>query len=332
MMLKIMPTVNRLSILPILLVAVFVTGCNRKIEKKTDQNVKVSAVIRFANIGGANLPLNLGLKKGFFAEQGIDLKIVSLPNGPACVTAAASGEADLGVVGSPILVGISAGVPITIVASPPHAGENFVLISKPQYQSFAELKGKAVSPGSVGGGSSDAFVMIAKAKGFKSSDFQLVNSGQSANSLAALQAGRIEATIGSEILGAKAELEGFGKILERAEKYFGHYQHSFIFASNRFIKEKPDAVRGFLAAYRKTLEYIKAHPDEAIQFAVTELQQDEKPYRKVYEKEIPTWDTSGKTDFVGTDNAIKILKELGDIAPDVQITAKQIVNEQFLTK
>ena len=108
--------------------------------------------------------------------------------------------------------------------------------------------------------------------------------------------------------------------------------YSFIFASNRFIKEKPDAVRGFLAAYRKTLEYIKAHPDEAIQFAVTELQQDEKPYRKVYEKEIPTWDTSGKTDFVGTDNAIKILKELGDIAPDVQITAKQIVNEQFLTK
>ena len=332
MMLNIMPIVSRLNILLILLFAVFVTGCTRKVEKIPDQNVKAPAVIRFANIGGANLPLNLGLKKGFFAEQGIDLKIVSLPNGPACVTAAASGEADLGVVGSPILVGISAGVPITIVASPPHAGENFVLISKPQYQSFAELKGKAVSPGNVGGGSSDAFLMIAKAKGFKSSDFQLVNSGQSANSLAALQAGRIEATIGSEILGVKAELEGFGKILERAEKYFGHYQHSFIFASNRFIKEKPDAVRGFLAAYRKTLEYIKAHPDEAIQFAVTELQQDEKPYRKVYEKEIPTWDTSGKTDFVGTDNAIKILKELGDIPSSAQITAKQIIDEQFLTK
>ena len=71
---------------------------------------------------------------------------------------------------------------------------------------------------------------------------------------------------------------------------------------------------------------------EAIQFAVTELQQDEKPYRKVYEKEIPTWDTSGKTDFVGTDNAIKILKELGDIPLSAQITAKQIIDEQFLTK
>jgi NitT/TauT family transport system substrate-binding protein len=314
------------------LVAVFVTGCTKKNEKLAAQNVRPPSVIRFANIGGTNLPLNFGLKKGFFAEQGIDLKIVSLPSGPACVTAAASGEADLGVVGSPILVGIAAGVPITIVASPPHAGENFLLISKPQYKSFAELKGKAVSPGNVGGGSSDAFLMIAKAKGFKSSDFQLVNSGASANSLAALQAGRVEAIIGSELVGVKAELEGFGKILERAEEYFGHYQHSFIFASHLFIKEKPDAVRGFLVAYRKTLEYIKAHPDEAIRFAVTELQQDEQPYRKVYGKEIPTWDTSGKIDFVGTDNAIKILKELGDINPQVQITAKQIVDERFLTK
>ncbi len=326
-----MQILNRIKILSLFLLPWLVTGCASKAETAAVQGEKPKTLIRFATTAG-NLPLNFGIKKGYFAEEGIDLKIVTIAGGPASVTAAASGEADFGGMGSPILVGIAAGVPITIVASPPHSGENFVLIAKPQYKSFAELKGKTVSPGNVGGGSSDAFVMIAKAKGFKSSDFQLMNAGPSANSLAALQAGRVEAIIAGEVVGVKAELEGFGKILERAVDYFGHYQHSFIFATNSFIKEKPEAVRGFLAAYRKTLEYIKAHPDEAIQFAVKELQQDEKPYTKVYQKEIPQWDTTGRIDFVGTDNAIKILKELGDINPDVQITARQIVDEQFLTK
>ncbi|MEI7694082.1 MAG: ABC transporter substrate-binding protein [Chlorobium sp.] len=326
-----MQILNRMKILSILLLTVLVTSCSGKDVKTLQPGEKPKTLVRFATTAG-NLPLNFGIKKGYFAEQGIDLKIVTISGGPASVTAAASGEADFGGMGSPILVGIAAGVPITIVASPPHSGENFVLVSKPHYKNFAELKGKVVSPGNVGGGSSDAFLMIAKAKGFKSSDFQLMNAGPSANSLAALQTGRVEAIIASEVVGVKAELEGFGKILEHAVDYFGHYQHSFVFATNSFIKEKPEAVRAFLVAYRKTLEYIKAHPEEAIQFAVTELQQEERSYRKVYEKEIPTWDTTGKVDFVGTDNALKILKELGDINPQVQITAKQIVDERFLTK
>jgi NitT/TauT family transport system substrate-binding protein len=246
------------------------------------------------------------------------------------MTAAAAGEAELGGMGSPIIVGAAAGVPIKIVGSPPAAGQHFILVSRPQYKSLADLKGKPVSPGAPGQGTIQAFNVIAKAKGLKLSDFQNVNAGSTGTALAALQAGKVEAVITTETTGVKAELEGFGKVLERAADYFGHYQHSFIFATNKFQQEKPESVRAFLRAYRKTVEYLKAHPDEGIQFAITELQQDEKPYRAVYGKEIPTWDTSGRVDFVGTDNAIKILKELNEIDPKIQITAKQIVDESYL--
>lgn len=312
--------------------AVLVSGCTKSGEKAPGQKSdKPLSVIRYATSLG-NLPINFGIKKGYFAEQGLDVKIVNIAGGVEAVTAAAAGEAELGGMGSPIIVGAAAGVPITIVGAPPAAGQHFVLVSKPQYKSFAELKGKPVSPGGPGQGTIQAFNVIAKAKGFKPSDFQNVNAGTTANALAALQAGKVEAIITSEITGVKAELEGFGKTLERAVDYFGRYQHSFIFATNKFIKEKPEAVRGFLAAYRKTVEYLKAHPDEAIQFAITELQQDEIPYKKVYAKEIPAWDTSGRIDFEGTENAIKILKDLGEIAPNKTISAKQIVDEQFLPK
>jgi NitT/TauT family transport system substrate-binding protein len=325
---KLKHTFKAMTALLLILLAV---GCTKKSDKAAQAGDSAKTVIRFATSAG-NLPINFGIKKGYFAEQGIDVKVVIITGGVEAVTAAAAGEADLGGMGSPIVVGAAAGVPITIVGSPPSSGQHFVLVSKPQYTNFSELKGKPVSPGAPGQGTIQAFNVIAKAKGFKPSDFQTVNAGTSANALAALQAGKVEAAITSETVGIKAELQGFGKILERAADYFGHYQHSFTFATNRFIKENPEAIRKFLLAYRKTVEYLKAHPDEAIQFAVTELQQDELPYKKVYGKEIPTWDTSGKVDFEGTENCIKILKDLGEIDPKVQVTAKQIVDEQYLPK
>jgi ABC-type nitrate/sulfonate/bicarbonate transport system substrate-binding protein len=63
------------------------------------------------------------------------------------------------------------------------------------------------------------------------------------------------------MIAAKAEQEGAGKILVRASDYFGRYQHSFFFATDRFIAEHPEAVKGFLAGYRKVVEYVKANPE-----------------------------------------------------------------------
>jgi len=324
----IMKTLAALGVLTVL-----ASGCTKGEAAKgthADGAAKLET-IRYAT-SAANLPITFGIKKGFFAEQGLDVKVVTVSGGVEAVTAAAAGEAELGGMGSPIITGAAAGVPITIVGSPPSAGQPFILVARPGYHSLAELKGKPISPGGAGQGTIQAFNVIAKAKGFKLSDFQYVNAGSSANALAALQAGKVEAVITSEVIGVKAELEGFGKVLERAVDYFGHYQHTFIFATNQFIKEKPDKVRSFLVAYRKTVEYIKAHPEEAIQFGIKDLQQDEKSFRIVQAKDIPTWDTSGKVDIVGTDNAIKILKDLGEIDPKVQITANKIVDQQFLPK
>ena len=308
-------------------------GCTKGDAAKDKASKAAGALetVRYAT-SAANLPITFGVKKGFFAEQGLDVQVLLVNGGVEAVTAAAAGEAELGGMGSPIITGAAAGVPITIVGSPPSSGQHFILVSRPGYRSLAELKGKPISPGGAGQGTIQAFNYIAKAKGFKPSDFQYVNAGSTANALAALQAGKVEAIITSEFTGVKAELEGFGKVLERAEEYFGRYQHSFIFATHKFIKEKPDKLRGFLIAYRKSVEYIKAHPEEAIRFGITDLEQEELPYRTVQSKEIATWDTSGRVDLVGTDNAIRILKDLGEINPKAQITAKQIVDEQFLPR
>jgi ABC-type nitrate/sulfonate/bicarbonate transport system substrate-binding protein len=307
-------------------------GCTKKTDKPTQGAPKVT--VRYATIGvnEGSIPLYLGIKKGYFSDQGIDLKILDFQGGVESVTAGAAGEIDIGGVGSPIVVGAAAGVPIKIIGSPVAPGQHFIVVSRPGYSSFKELKGKKVSGGRPGQGTIQAFVTIARGNGLQLSDFQNLDAGFGASAFASLQSGQIEAFLTTEIIAAKAELEGVGKILARASDYFGRYQHSFFFATDRFIAEHPEAVKGFLAGYRKAVEYAQSNPEEAIQFAVKELHLEEKPLRAVLAKQLASWNSSGKVDIEGTENCIKILKELGEIDPKVQVTATQIVDEQFLPK
>lgn len=293
-----------------------------------------SVKIRYGeiNLGERAIPVYLGVKKGFFSEQGIELEIRRFNGGRELMTAGAAGEVDVGSIGTPVLLGAAKGLPVKIVGSPVAPGNPFVLVGQQQFKTVAELKGKKIGGGNLGGGSRQAFVAIAKANGLTLGDFQVLDTGGSSNAFAALQSGQIDGAITSELPAAKAELAGFGRVLARAADYFGHYQHSFFFATQKLIDANPEKVRGFLAAYRKSIQYAKAHPDEVITFGVKELEFEEAPLRKVLTKSIPTWDENGRVDLEGTDNAIKAIKEIGDLDAANTLTAAQVVDQRFLAK
>jgi NitT/TauT family transport system substrate-binding protein len=322
-------------VLVLLTLSALAAGCSKKSELKASAGQLQK--IRFAslNVSEASIPIQLGIKKGFFAEQGVELDIKHFlggGGGSESVTALAAGEIDMGSAGTPILVGASAGVPVKIVGSPAHSGQPFILISRPGYNSIKDLKGKKISIGKPGNGTRQAFIAIARANGLDINDFQNFDAGGSGAGFAALQAGSVEAVITTDLNAAKAEMEGFGKVLARADQYYGRYQHNFFFASQRFIDQHPEAVKGYLAGYRKAAEYIRANPEEAIRFGVKELELDEKSLRRVLASQIKIWDTSGKVDLPGTDNAIAKVKELGEIDPKSPLTAVQIVDERFLPR
>ena len=288
--------------------------------------------VRFGEISVSerSIPVRLGIKKGFFARQGIDLVVRNFNGGPELMTAAAAGEIDAGSVGTPVILAAAKRMPVKVIGSPVAPGNPFVLVAKSDYATVAGLKGTKIGAGNVGGGSRQAFIAIIKAQGMTLGDFQTLDVGGSSNAFAALQAGQLEATVTTEMSAAKAELAGFGKVLARAVDYFGRYQHSFFFATDSFIKTRPDKVKGFLIAYRDSIRYVKEHPDEAIAFGAKELELEEKPLRKVLTKAIPTWDENGSVDIEGTNNAIKAIKELGDLEPANPITAELLVDTRFL--
>lgn len=324
------------ALLVTLVMALNMAGCTKK-EKEPDKSVaKPLLKVRYASlgVGDGSIPLLQGIKKGFFRENGIEVEITRFRGGPEAITGAASGAVDLGSIGTPILIGAAKGVPIKIIGSPVGNGNTFILVARPQFQTIESLKGKRIGGGNPGGGSRQAFVAMTREKGLGLMDFKVLDTGSSANSFAALQAGQLDASITSELYGAKAEIEGFGRIIARAAdaEQFKRYQHSFFFASQKFIDANPDAVRGFLRAYKKSIEYVKANKEESIQFGIKDLELEEKPLRRAFERTLARLDSNLAVDLVGTNNAIKALKDLGDLDKSVQITAEQLVDTRFIPK
>lgn len=315
------------SLLLLVAQAVALVGCDRKEKAPRGAPVKV----RFGEIGVSEraIPVYLGVKKGFFLKRGVDLEIRRFNGGSELMTAAAAGEIDAGSVGTPVILAAAKGLPVKVIGSPVAPGNPFILVGKPSYATVAELKGKKIGAGNLGGGARQAFLAIIKAKGLTPGDFLALNTGGTSNAFAALQAGQLDAVITTELSAAKAELGGFGKVLARAVDFFGHYQHSFFFATDGFINSRPDKVKGFLAAYRESIRYAKEHPEEVVAYGAKELELEEDALRRVLTGAIPTWDESGAVDLEGTNNAIKALKELGELEPSNPITAERLVDARF---
>lgn len=334
--------VSRILILALLIstMAFLVTGCGQsqtKEEPKTSEQPaqgekKELVKIRLANLqlGLSTIPHLLAIDKGIFAKHGIELEIINFAKGGAEATAGvASGQVDMGSYGTPILTGISKGLPIKIVAAPPVKSNPFVLVATNDIKSIQDLKGKTIATGAFGGGNHQSFVKILEANGLKESDVKVVATGGT-DEYMILKSGKVAAVNTTEPTVTRLERDGVGHVLAKAEDVYGKYEHSYVFATDELIKNNPEAIRNFLAASREAYEYVRDHQDEVVAYSKEKLNMDEGIIRDYFKKDMEEWDLSYEVDVEGTENAVKILKELEEIDANVVFDKNTWINTSFL--
>jgi NitT/TauT family transport system substrate-binding protein len=293
---------------------------------------KETVKIRFANlaVGLASAYHQLGIEQGIFSKYGIDLQIVNFTKGGAEATAGVvSGQVDMGSYGTPILTGISKGVGMKIVASPPIKENPFYLVAGKGISSVQELKGKTVATGAFGGGNHQSLVKILEHNGMKESDLKVVATG-GADEYMILQTGKTDAVETSEPVVSRLVADGIGTVLEKAANVYGDYQHSYVFATTDFIDKHPEAVRNFLKASRESHEYARDHFEELVAKGSKLVKMDEKVIREFYKADIAQWDLSFKVNTAGTANAVKIIQEMGEIDKSVTFDPKTWIDSSFL--
>lgn len=247
----------------IILFAVSLFGCGGGQPAKPAEPAKVSKVSVGILKLTSSAPIFIGMEKGFFKEQGIEIVPEWFDAAHPIAVATASNKVQVGATGitASLFNMVAGGQSLSIVADKGREQKGYsssaVLVRTDLWESGAKtveaLKGKRI--GITQTGSTFHYMMgrLLETKGLKLEDVELVPLGKLSSLMAALQSKQIDAVILNEPNITKVEKEKYGKVIVQVGDVID-YQTSGIFYSPAFMKEKDAAVR-FMVAYIKSSRY-----------------------------------------------------------------------------
>lgn len=218
--------------------------------------------------GGDKSPIYVCITEGFCAEAGIEVKIEPGRGSSEAITKLATGTSDIGSAGIGALMAAKAteGVPVTAVMNifnmGPHA---FYTTADKGITSIADVKGKTIATSPFT--SSNVFLPLVLAdNGMSEADLTLTKADPGALG-PMLMTGRADAIIAwltdvSRYTGQAAEAGKEIVILPWADAGLELYSASLV-ASDKFLSERPDVAKRFVAAFTKSLIFAYENPDKA---------------------------------------------------------------------
>lgn len=218
--------------------------------------------------GGDKAPVYVGIKKGFFAEQDIEVSISQGRGSTDSISKIATGNSDIGLSDLVALLVAKANddVPVSAVYSvfseAPHA---FFTLSDSGIEQVQDVANKkiATSPFT----SSNIFLPLLLDKNkIKEDSIQLVKTDPGAlNPM--LLTGNTDVVISwiTDSEKYKHQAKSAGKELTILPWYDAglEFYSTALIASDAFLSERPDVAKRFIKAYAKAIDYTWKHPDES---------------------------------------------------------------------
>ena len=218
--------------------------------------------------GGDKAPVYVGMAKGFFAAEDIEVTISQGRGSTDAITKLATGRSDIGLadIGALLAARVESDVAVqavmTVFSDAPHA---FFALSDSGIKSVADIKGKRVATSPFT--SSNVFLpLVLDINNVPSDSLKLVKADPGALNPMLIN-GATDATISwiTDIPKYEHQAKEAGKELTIIPWYdagLSIYSASII-ASERFLAERPDVAKRFVRAYQKAIEYTWAHPEES---------------------------------------------------------------------
>ncbi len=219
--------------------------------------------------GGDKAAVYVGVKQGYFTAEGLEVEIKSGRGSTDAVTKIATGVADIGSGGISALMMAAAenpAIPVKAVMSVYSKQPDAIFTVKGgTVDGLKSVTGKTVATAPFSS-SNTTWPVILQANGIDPDKVKLLKVDP-ATLAPMLAQGQVDATINWITV---APL--FEKVLAQAGKQLVVYPWSAqgldgyglsLFASNKFIKERPEVLRKFLRAYVKATAFAIANPDAA---------------------------------------------------------------------
>lgn len=247
------------------------------------QEKTVIRIGHFPNITHAQALVASQLKrqgKGWFEERipGIETQWFVYNAGPSAMEAIFANSIDLTYVGpSPVLNAYarSKGDEIRVISGAARGGAALVVPADGRLSKPADFRGKKLATPQLGNTQDVAARAWLKKQGFRITQIGgdvLVVPTANPDQLTLFQRGQVDAVWTVEPWVSRLELEANGKIMvEQKDEVV-----TVLASSVKFLHDKPDLAKKFVAAHLELTKWINEHPDEARELVRAELKEQTK--------------------------------------------------------
>ncbi|HEX3973776.1 MAG TPA: ABC transporter substrate-binding protein [Stellaceae bacterium] len=279
-------------------------------------------------------PLDIGIAKGIFARQDIEISLLNFTGGAKIAQAMAAGAVDISLSAGPDMQFVAKGAPeiaiASITESPVFMG--LCIGNDSPVKTIDGLKGQQVGVASLGSLTYWLIDELNRVKGWKGDDRarQVVVGGSTAASLAALKTKQVAASLSATQTGFLLEDRGEGRLLADCGQYVGPFELFTTFASTDLTQKNPDAVRRFLAAWYETVDFMRKNKDAVVPLCAKAMTYPPNVASRAYDVFMPGMSTDGRL----RPQAIEALKSsFADLkAIDGPVDMTKLYTETYLPK
>ena len=234
------------------------------------QNLQSISVIVFP--GGFNWPIWIAQDKGYFADNGVEVKLTNTPNSVFQLTGLIEGRFDIGMTAIDNVIAYMEGQGEAPVTTQPDlfafmgADNGFLsLVVKPEIKSFADLKGKTVSVDARTTGYAFVLFDLLERGGLKPEDYNVERAGGVLQRWEALKEGKHAGTMLITPFDIVAKAMGFN-VLQYAADAYGHYQGLIGATRKSWARDNKQKLEGYIRGYVAALDWLAKpeNKDEAI--------------------------------------------------------------------
>jgi NitT/TauT family transport system substrate-binding protein len=287
--------------------------------------------------GTGYLPLYVAIQKGFFEEEGLDIKVLTIESGSGHTNAVLSGQA-FAFIGGPehnAFAKLKGGELRAVVNVVDRGNSYYVALSgkePPAGMSMPDyFKGKTIATGLFGGTPNSITRYMLKSYGLDiKKDVNVLESTTGAI-LAAMKTGNAQIGVLTEPVITQAIRQGIsGEPIVNIPKNLGPYAYSTLNIRQESIEKDPESVRKFVRAVMRGLKATYDNPDEATAIAKKEfptmaLEDLKATLDRSFKDEI--WSKDGSISPQSWETAAKVVIEAGVLKQFVPY--EQIIDMKF---
>ena len=253
-------------------------------------------------------------EKGYMREEGIDLKMLVIAGTPS-IQGLLAGSIQFTVAGTSALIAAAKGAaPLKVVLAANDKVHQW-LLSKPEITSVRNLKGKRIATGGVASSATFMLKQIRVRQGLDPNrDVNYIHQS-GGTQLGALLSGSVDAII----LGVQPRYIGVNAGMRELFFFGNEVKNSWgtLATSDRFIKEQPKQVAGFIRAAVKALRFIRQERDATIAANVKFSGVDRTLAARMYDDLIGTFTRNGTVDDETQKNDLSIIRQIADVSEPI---------------